>query len=215
MNKPSVIFIFLLLAQGQILFASPPTELDEKHDYRHAPSMETGKRLYTAGICTIIAGGVAVAFLQRILSTNLYGTNSSTYFAPYNYPFILGDGLLALGTKKMADYVSTGEHSKFRKNRVAFPIYLVATALDITGLIMLSTQSPSGKTAAYLPVELSNKTAPGAIVSTTGSVLHIVNTVQYLVENRKIRNEVAVRIIPSIDPQTRRSRLCLSFSIGL
>lgn len=212
MKRKSLILALFLVAQCQIIMASPQAEIDEKHDYRHAPSMEAGKKLYVAGICTIIAGGVANVFLQRISSTNLFGTNASTYFAPYNYPLILGGSLLALGTKKMADYVSTSKGNKFRSNPVAFPLYLAATALDITGMIMLITQSPNGKTALYFPVELSSRTVPGAIVSTAGSALHLVTTIQYLIEKKKIMDEVAVRITPSLlipRPKSRNSALVL------
>jgi hypothetical protein len=211
----SQIIILLLLAQSRIFPSTPITELDEKHDYTRVSSMNSGKRLFAAGICTIIAGEVVVYFLGRISSTNIYGTKSSTYFAPYNYPFVLGGSLIAVGTKKMTDYVCTAKDNKFKPNTATLPVYITATALDVAGVILLCAGAKDGKTAAILPVEISAGAAPGILVCTTGSVLHIFNTIQYLLENRKIRNEVTFRILPAVDPTTMRPIIRLSFSLGL
>jgi hypothetical protein len=215
MNKFYNILTFLFFIHGQIFSATPQSELDERHDYTRASSMEAGKRLFTAGLCTIVAGEIAVAFLGPISSTHYYGSNASTYFAPYNYPLILGDGLLALGANRMASYLSTAKDSRFKPSSTAFPVYLVATCLDIAGIVMLNATTRSGKPAALLPVEISPATAPGIYVCLAGSALHVLNTIQYLIENRKIRNEVAVRISPAIDPNTRQLKVCLSLAMGL
>jgi hypothetical protein len=143
-----------------------------------------GLRQYQAGRITLFAGAGIGSAYAAMSSHWQYGYNHFTYLPAFNYPMVLGVGLLAGGVRNMArgapGYVTP---SVFRSGVGA---YCTSIALFVIGTSMLVIQNPEHAGALYRSADVTKGGGVGVVLCLTSTIMNLIAWRQLYKQKRAI-----------------------------